>query len=161
MPHQCLNCGEIFDDGSPYLLKGCPKCGGKRFFYIKKPLTDEERERIKKETEAKLEEKIAKIFQKNLEEIKPDDIRKFFMDISANKRKEALIIDDEEREKRIKDLLRGEKDKPETIVIEEPGRYKLDIKSLLEEEPIIIQKDGSYIIHLPSLFSMIDKERED
>ena len=106
MPHQCLNCGEIFDDGSPHLLKGCPKCGGKRFFYIKKPLTDEERER------------------------------------------------------RIKELLKEESDKPETIVIEEPGRYRLDIKSLLEDELIIIQKDGSYIIHLPSLFSAIDKEED-
>jgi len=160
MPHQCLNCGEIFDDGSPHLLKGCPKCGGKRFFYIKKPLTDEERERIKKETDEKLEERIEKIFQKNIREIGPDDIKKFFADISTNKGKRTLIIDDEERERRIKELLKEESDKPETIVIEEPGRYRLDIKSLLEDELIIIQKDGSYIIHLPSLFSAIDREED-
>ena len=48
---------------------------------------------------------------------------------------------------------------PETIDIERSGKYSIDLKGLLEEEPIIIQKDGSYTIHLPSLFKMIDKEK--
>ena len=52
-----------------------------------------------------------------------------------------------------------ESDTPETIDIERPGKYKIDIKGLLEEEPIIIQKDGSYTIHLPSLFKMINKKK--
>ncbi|MCK5113076.1 MAG: hypothetical protein KAQ84_05980, partial [Thermoplasmatales archaeon] len=43
--------------------------------------------------------------------------------------------------------------------IEKPGKYSIDIKGLLEEEPIIIQKDGSYTIHLPSVFKMIDKKK--
>ncbi|HDQ15658.1 MAG TPA: hypothetical protein ENN45_01195, partial [Bacteroidetes bacterium] len=47
------------------------------------------------------------------------------------------------------------------IDIERPGSYKLDLKGLLEEEPIIIQKDGSYTIHLASIFKMIDKEKKD
>ena len=51
------------------------------------------------------------------------------------------------------------KDTPETIDIEKPGKYKIDVKGLLEEEPIIIQKDGSYTIHLPSIFKMIDKDK--
>lgn len=160
MPHQCLNCGEVFDDGSPYLLKGCPRCGGKRFFYIKKPLTEEERKKIKKETEGKLEEKLTKIFQKELDEIKIDDIKKFFEKVSNRERRKTWVIDDEERERKLRELMAVENEEPETIVIEEPGRYKLDLKGLLEEEPIIIQKNGSYIIHLPSLFSMVDKEKK-
>ncbi|MEA2055536.1 MAG: Zn-ribbon containing protein, partial [Candidatus Thermoplasmatota archaeon] len=27
MPHQCLKCGKIFEEGSTQLLKGCPDCG--------------------------------------------------------------------------------------------------------------------------------------
>ena len=50
---------------------------------------------------------------------------------------------------------------PETIDIEKPGKYKIDVKGLLEEEPIIIQKDGSYTIHLPSIFKMLDKDKKD
>jgi len=146
MPHQCLNCGEVFEDGSPHLLKGCPKCGGKRFFYIKKPLSEEERERVKREVETEIEERFREIFQKNPREVEPDDIKAVLEKLS------------EEREKRLRELMEGEKEEPETITIEEPGRYKLDLKGLLEEEIIIIQKDGSYTIHLPSLFSMVRKE---
>jgi len=159
MPHQCLNCGEVFEEGSPYLLKGCPKCGGKRFFYIKEPLSNEERERVKKEVESKIEERFAEIFQKDLKDVKPEDVKKVFREISESK--EKFWINEKEREERIRKLLEEKSEEPETITIEEPGRYKLDLKSLLEEELIIIQKDGSYTIHLPSLFSMIDREEKD
>ena len=52
-----------------------------------------------------------------------------------------------------------EHESPETIGIEKPGKYSIDLKGLLEKEPIIIQKDGTYTIHLPSVFKMIDKEK--
>ncbi|RLF40300.1 MAG: hypothetical protein DRN18_05010 [Thermoplasmata archaeon] len=159
MPHQCLNCGEVFEEGSPYLLKGCPKCGGKRFFYIKEPLSEEERKKVKEEVESKIEEKFAEIFQKDLRDVKPEDVKRVFREISESR--EKFWIDERERKERIKKLLEEKNEEPETITIEEPGRYKLDLKSLLEEEIIIIQKDGSYTIHLPSLFSMVDKEKED
>ena len=86
-------------------------------------------------------------------------MKKVFKEISEGK--EKFWIDEKDREERIKKLLEEKNEEPETITIEEPGRYKLDLKSLLEEELIIIQKDGSYTIHLPSLFSMIDREKED
>jgi len=35
MPHQCVRCGQIYDDGSETILKGCG-CKGRLFFYIKK-----------------------------------------------------------------------------------------------------------------------------
>jgi len=31
MPHQCTNCGRVFDDGSTEMLSGCPDCGGNKF----------------------------------------------------------------------------------------------------------------------------------
>lgn len=36
MPHQCVKCNSIFKDGSSELLKGCSKCSGRFFFYIRK-----------------------------------------------------------------------------------------------------------------------------
>ena len=69
-------------------------------------------------------------------------------------------IDDEYR-KSVIEKIKSEADEhesPETIAIEKPGKYNIDLKGLLEKEPIIIQKDGTYIIHLPSVFKMIDKE---
>ena len=35
MPHRCVRCGKIYDDGSQEILKGC-SCGAKLFFYVKK-----------------------------------------------------------------------------------------------------------------------------
>ena len=35
MPHQCVRCNTIYTDTAAELLKGCSKCSGKLFFYIK------------------------------------------------------------------------------------------------------------------------------
>ena len=31
MPHQCIECGRTFPDGSKQMLTGCPECGGNKF----------------------------------------------------------------------------------------------------------------------------------
>jgi predicted nucleic acid-binding Zn-ribbon protein len=31
MPHQCIDCGRAFADGSKEMLSGCPDCGGNKF----------------------------------------------------------------------------------------------------------------------------------
>ncbi len=36
MPHQCVRCGKVIDDGSKELLSGCSQCGSHFFFYVKK-----------------------------------------------------------------------------------------------------------------------------
>ncbi len=63
MPHQCVRCGRIYDDGAPEILKGC-SCGGKLFFYIKK----EKLEALKKAT-SKLTSKEKKEIEKDVLEL--------------------------------------------------------------------------------------------
>ncbi len=41
--------------------------------------------------------------------------------------------------------------KPDTVTVGD-GEYNIDVKGLLEKNPIVVQKDGAYMIHLPSLF---------
>ena len=41
MPHQCVRCGKLIEDGSGEILKGCSSCGGKLFFFIKKSKLEE------------------------------------------------------------------------------------------------------------------------
>ena len=101
--------------------------------------------------------------------IKPKDVRKVMeKHLTKEKRMKAekkedidILTDDEYRSEKIEEIQAQSdySDKPETINIERPGSYKIDLKGLLEEEPIIIQKDGSYTIHLPSLFKMINSEK--
>ena len=60
MPHQCVRCGTFYEDGADELLKGCSKCQGRFFFYVKKgdiekakqltvKLTQEEKQQIEKD----------------------------------------------------------------------------------------------------------------
>jgi predicted nucleic acid-binding Zn-ribbon protein len=172
MPHQCLKCGKIFEEGSSTVLKGCPKCNGNRFFFTKEPLDDKEREEIYNQTSKDINLKILDILGIDKDEIidkkgkwksmNPNDVRKVLKkqikqesNIQENQEKES-----EKVENKIIEDIELENKTPETINIEKPGKYVIDIKGLLEEEPIIIQKDGSYTIHLPSIFKMLDKENQ-
>lgn len=180
MPHQCLKCGRIFEEGSSQLLRGCPDCSGNRFFFTKQPLDENERDVISKEVNKDITTRIMdSLADKNNEtinkpgkwvSIKPKEIRKIIeekiseeevkTDIKLEEQKPVEPIDDEYR-KSVIEKIKSEADEhesPETIAIEKPGKYNIDLKGLLEKEPIIIQKDGTYVIHLPSVFKMIDKK---
>ena len=183
MPHQCLKCGHVFEEGSSQLLRGCPVCDGNRFFFTKEPLDDAGRDAISKEVGKDINTKLLELFGDDSKKLvnmsgqwitlKPKDIRKVLQNHSSeNEEKEKVlkdkdkidIITDEKYRQKILESLENELEinkNPETIDIERPGKYNIDIKGLLEEEPIIIQKDGSYTIHLPSLFNMINKENEE
>lgn len=179
MPHQCLKCGLVFEEGSAQLLKGCPDCGGNRFFFTKTPLDKEEREAITSEVGQDINEKILELLGENAKDVvdksgkwvtlKPKDVRKAVEQhlpekkVSPQNKEDIDVITDESYRRLALEKLETEAEDsstPETIDIEQPGKYKIDLKGLLEEEPIIIQKDGSYTIHLPSIFKMIDKGKE-
>jgi predicted nucleic acid-binding Zn-ribbon protein len=179
MPHQCLKCGRIFEEGSSQLLKGCSDCGGNRFFFTKQPLDENERNIISSEVKKDITSKIMETLMEENKDgidksgkwvtIKPKEIRKIIKekiiengDELKKDIQETIEPIDNERRRAIIEKIKSEVDEidsPETIGIEKPGKYSIDIKGLLEEEPIIIQKDGSYTIHLPSVFKMIDKKK--
>ena len=50
MPHQCIKCNKVYEEGREELLKGC-SCGGKFFFYIKKASLEEVKEKVEDLTE--------------------------------------------------------------------------------------------------------------
>ena len=177
MPHQCLKCGKIFEEGSSQLLKGCPDCGGNRFFFTKTPLDETQRQKITEEVGKDINEAIAELMGPegdNLVDksgkwanIKPKDLRKAMKNhlpekktIKSDNKEDIDVLTTDDFRKEAIEKIKNEMDlseSPETIDIEQPGSYKIDLKGLLEEEPIIIQKDGSYTIHLPSIFKMLDK----
>ncbi|MEM4258519.1 MAG: Zn-ribbon containing protein [Candidatus Thermoplasmatota archaeon] len=177
MPHQCLKCGHVFEQNSAQLLKGCPDCGGSRFFFTLKPLDEQERNAISQEMSNDITKKVIDMLVEQHKDkldkngkwvsIKSKDIRKFVEEQLNETIQEKTkthetpdIMDDNFRNARLEKIKKEaeQSQTPETIDIEHPGRYKIDLKGLLEKEPIVIQKDGSYTIHLPSLFKMIEKE---
>jgi hypothetical protein len=173
MPHQCLKCGRVFEEGSSELLKGCPECGGNRFFFTKQPLDEKERNIIGDKVNNDITSRIMEsLSDKHGVSIIPKEIRKILEDkIIKNVEEDARVkmgqgtleMIDEEQRRSIIEKIESEAnrfDSPETIGIERPGRYSIDLKGLLEKEPIIIQKDGAYTIHLPSVFKMTDKKKQ-
>ncbi len=176
MPHQCLKCGHVFEQNSTQLLKGCPDCGGSRFFFTQKPLDEKQRNVISQEMNNDITTKIIDILVEQHKDkldksgkwvsLKPKELQKILEEQmkktvdEKSERKDTLDIIDDTYRQAILEKIKAEANQsqtPETIDIEQPGKYKIDLKGLLEKEPIVIQKDGSYTIHLPSLFKMIEK----
>ena len=95
MPHQCLKCGIVFKDGSSQLLKGCPDCGGNRFFYTKTPLSEEQRVEIQEEIGKDIQEQLTDLLKNpeskdvidhsdNWITMKPKDIEKTAVQFPAD-----------------------------------------------------------------------------
>ena len=177
MPHQCLKCGHIFEEGSSQLLKGCPGCGGNRFFFTKQPLNETERGIMSKEIGQDLTSRIMELaIEKNKDKftgtetwirLKPKDLRKIMENqIEKEEPKKEMSLDEpisDDKRKALIEKIRAEvdhSDTPETIGVEQPGKYHIDLKGLLEKEPIVIEKDGTYTIHLPSLFKMREEKKK-
>lgn len=182
MPHQCLQCGFTFEEGSSALLQGCPDCKGTRFFYSPDPIDKQERERLQQEAGDDIRKVIADVLSHSAPEaaaelqakadadgwasLKPSDVRRIVKKVQAEKHKagaRAVRPEDldqkqmAELERRKQEILASlhideEELKPDTVTIHDGGAYEIDVKGLLEKEPIVVHKDGAYLIHLPSLF---------
>ncbi|MEW6069960.1 MAG: Zn-ribbon containing protein [Candidatus Thermoplasmatota archaeon] len=176
MPHQCLKCGNSFAEGSSAILKGCPSCGGTRFFFTERPLSEEERNKLiqiaNKDIKFLVRDILSKeprIIEKAVREewvqCKPEleegeiiaakeskilGVRKVK---KVKERVEKLVVPEIAVEKSVEKEEVVEK--PEVVNILESGVYEIDVESLLEESPVIVRKDGTYLIHLPSLFEKL------
>ncbi len=101
-------------------------------------------------------------------ELSPKDLRKIVKKVQAETKKKPAktpAADDvhspermaqvrEARERILAELGKDADDEtvPDTVTIQEDGSYAVDVKGLLEKDPIVVHKDGAYLIHLPSLF---------
>jgi predicted nucleic acid-binding Zn-ribbon protein len=62
--------------------------------------------------------------------------------------------------RRKKKGLRKAEHRPEVIKVVEPGVYEIYLSKLLKSFPIIINRDGTYLVHLPSVFDKMEKEKK-
>src|SRR3989344_9705563 len=108
MPHQCVRCNKLFEDGSQQILKGC-ECDAKLFFYIKKQnidagkelisnFSEEEKQQI--ETDIKemlhIKEELDNPVILDLESIRVLEPGKYELDLVHLFKKDPLIIKLEE-----------------------------------------------------------------
>lgn len=62
--------------------------------------------------------------------------------------------------RRVKKGLRKTTHRPEVIKVIEPGVYEIYLSKLLKHFPIIINRDGTYLVHLPSLFESMEEKKK-
>ena len=122
MPHQCVHCSKIIEVGSKEILEGCNSCGGKFFFYIR----DEQAAKIKEPKEEVIPE------FNTVDKVKvEEDVRSI------------LKVEDDEKPV-ILDL--------ESVKVLGPGKFELDIVSLMNRKPIVFKvSEGKYIIDIEGM----------
>ena len=136
MPHQCLTCGKVLEELTEDILfrEGCPDCNKKKFTFTNEPMSDNERLDLVHKREGEIRELIRRNREKDIPkadapEIEPESVKV---------ENEWVGISSEEA--------------PEVIHVVESGVYEINIDKLMEDSPIIINRDGSYMVYLPSIF---------
>jgi predicted nucleic acid-binding Zn-ribbon protein len=135
MPHQCIHCGKLIEAASKEILEGCINCSSRFFFYIKEEkfnmLLAQKEDAEKKSREMTEEQKV-------IENLSLPEKRKVEEDVRT-----ILKIEDEE-EPVILDI--------ESIRVISPGKFEIDLVSLMNKKPIVFKlEEGKYIIDISRL----------
>lgn len=136
MPHKCTKCESIFKDGAAIILNGCPKCGWNKFLYVREANTPEPQP-------GKIISPTGTI---------PKAASKFIKEVDEILGNAAPVKPEPAASKEMKSEEVG--NRVESVRILSPGSYELNLESLLEREEIVmaLKEDGTYIVHLPSVF---------
>ncbi|MBN2458067.1 hypothetical protein JXB31_02965 [Candidatus Woesearchaeota archaeon] len=116
MPHRCVRCGMMYDDGAKEILKGC-SCGAKLFFYVRKKNIDKSTEIIEKLTPNEKKQIEKDVF--DIVGVKPEEDTPVVLDIEA-----IRILKPGKFEIDLVNLFN--KDKPLVYKLDE-GKYVIDI----------------------------------
>jgi len=115
MPHRCVRCGTMYQDGSEQILQGC-SCGAKLFFFVKKKDTEAEEilENLSEKDKDQIENDVYDIIG-----VKKDEDKPIILDLESIKIKKPGKFE--------LDLVNlFNKDHPLVYKLEE-GKYVIDI----------------------------------
>lgn len=150
MPHKCTRCESIFVDGASVILSGCPKCGWNKFLYVK----DEELEKPGGENYQGSEVDVGHTIidetsSASQADNTPETIVREIDDILGLKKKEPSVTEED-----------GER--VESVRILGPGSYELNLDSLLDRKELVmaIKEDGTYALHLGSVFKKDEEKKK-
>jgi predicted nucleic acid-binding Zn-ribbon protein len=140
MPHKCTKCESIFRDGAAIILNGCPKCGWNKFLYVRDENTP-------------LPEKT----QMPAGSI-PPAASKFIKEVDELLGNKAVppqpIPKDVPKELKVETKPEEVGERVESVRILSPGSYELNLDSIMKRDEIVmaLKEDGTYVVHLPSIF---------
>lgn len=130
MPHQCVRCNKLYDDGAKEILSGC-SCGGRFFFYVRKEKLEEVKEVTKELDKMSLPDR----------EQMEEDVK----DIIGAKDEDKPIILDLETIRVISsgkyhlDLVDMFKGKPLVFKLED-GKYFIDLAQSFQAKDLDVEK---------------------
>ena len=152
MPHICTRCNSVFDSGED-ILKGCPKCGWKKFMFVKKVPAkgDERKDQIITRAMG------VRVPPREAKKSPPEDSIRTKMHSTATSEKERLPHSHPPASIEIQSKPEGKA--LESIKITAPGTYELNLPSLFERDELIMAvKEGTYFIDLSSAFKKGKKD---
>ena len=123
MPHQCVRCGTMFEDGNEAILKGCSNCGAKAFFFIRKEKLD----KLKETPVEKLSDKEKQELEKEVYDVigqSPDSAEPVVLDF------ESIRV--QKSGKYEVDLVSLFRKKPIIFKLSE-GKYMIDLATTFED----------------------------
>lgn len=145
MPHKCMDCMNLIDDGSIDLEKGCPVCGCKKFLYVRSS-----RRAPKKEQKLTVAEYVTKMAAAEPAPVEPRSAQQDTIDMAKPTATTTQHMADE--------ITPGH-ERIETVTIPEKGKYYINLPMLLSRKELILSKEeGSYYVDLPSALKVSKKK---
>jgi predicted nucleic acid-binding Zn-ribbon protein len=159
MPHMCTRCDCIFEGGED-ILKGCPKCGWKKFIFLKNkeshspnPTGIDQQQPYQLITEAMG----VRIPARKGHAKPPSNAGKKLIDNESAQFASAKsdLSDNISLSYKTKQI----EEKLESVRITDPGTYELNLPTLFERDELIMAvKEGTYFIDLSSAFKKSKKD---
>lgn len=123
MPHQCVRCSTLFDDGAQDILRGC-KCGGKLFFFVKKSALEKAKQLVPPTLSVEQKQQIEKDIYEMIGH-DPEEETPVILDLES-----INILQEGKFELDLVNLF--SKEKPLVYKLEE-GKYVIDLASSFEK----------------------------
>jgi len=148
-----VRCKQSYGDSDPKVLTGCT-CGSRLFFFVKAGQDAKTVDAII----SKLTPKKIDAFESSISQMDEERRRKVDeiienASLSEPKPKASVAVKASKPIKAQKERKPKELFGIETVKSTKSGVYEINVKGLLDGQPVIVlSKGGSYIIHLPSVF---------
>ena len=126
MPHQCVRCSKLHDDGAKEILSGC-ECGGRFFFYVRNDKLKDAKKVTKELDKMSLPEK--EQMEEDVKEIigVKDEDKPVVLDLET-----VRILGSGKYELDLVDIFKG---RPLVFKLEE-GKYFIDIASTFKSKDL-------------------------
>lgn len=173
MPHQCTECGEIYEDGSEEIFDGCGECGNNKFQFVHTDNLNAQGEidlNEPVEEDAIQESARSQMVSKSELDRHTRDYERRKKDAPPRRRPDTSTVSEDDLpssppvsvERDVSEIKDNLNTQFEGIRVIEQGKYEINLTQLFERETQIIsvQEDGKYIINVPETFEATEEDPE-